>query len=59
MKKAVRLLRPWFALTVQERWFIAGILAIVLVGLAARWAHLRGERPVAYQPVGVEEGAQP
>jgi len=45
-------LKAWFALTVQERWLLAGVLAVFLVGLAARYLHLRQESPEPYHPEG-------
>ncbi|MBN1268338.1 MAG: hypothetical protein JXB04_02025 [Kiritimatiellae bacterium] len=45
-------LRAWFALTEQERWFIAGILLIALVGITARYFHLKGEKAEPYEPEG-------
>ncbi|MBN1270331.1 MAG: hypothetical protein JXB04_12140 [Kiritimatiellae bacterium] len=51
-------LRAWLALTEQERWFIAGILLIALVGLTARYLHLRAETPEPYVPVGVQTTGQ-
>ncbi|HPF98668.1 MAG TPA: hypothetical protein PLE77_01270 [Kiritimatiellia bacterium] len=47
-------LRSWFMLTADERKVLAGIVAIVLVGLIARHLHLRNERPEPYQPAGLE-----
>ena len=47
-------LRSWFMLTADERKVLAGIIAVVLVGLIARYLHLRNERPVPYQPAGLE-----
>ena len=38
---ALRAVRGWFLLTDGERRLVAGILAIFLVGLVARRAHLR------------------
>ena len=43
----------------NQRLFLAGILAIALVGLTARYIHLRNERPEPYRPdapVVTEEG---
>lgn len=38
---ALKAAAAWFAFTPRERWFAAVVLAIFLVGLAARRAHLR------------------
>lgn len=43
-------LRLWFALTSEERVFLAGILLIALIGLTARYLYLRGQRPEPYTP---------
>lgn len=43
--EVTRMTRLWFALTAEERLFVAGILAIALVGVTARWLALRAERP--------------
>lgn len=48
-------LRFWLLLTGSERLWLAGILAILLVGVAARWWHLTRERPDPYVPAGMEE----
>jgi hypothetical protein len=50
-------LRSWFDLTGQERWFVGGILAIALVGLFARYLHLRSEKPAPYRPAVAEASA--
>ncbi len=50
-------LRSWFMLTADEKKVLAGIAAIVLVGLAARYLHLRNEQPEPYQPAGLEQDA--
>jgi hypothetical protein len=47
------LLRAWFALTVAERWFIGGILAIALVGITARYVHLKREHAAPYETEGL------
>jgi len=48
----LRWLRSWFALTPQERRYLAGVLAIAVVGLAARYIHLRTEKPEPYHGEG-------
>ena len=53
MKKTLRQLSYLFTLTREEQVFLAGVLAIALVGIAARYWHLRHEKPEAYQPEGV------
>ncbi|MFH0879361.1 MAG: hypothetical protein V2A34_06575 [Lentisphaerota bacterium] len=40
----------WFDLTQEERRFFLGVLAIALIGLVARFIHLKGEKPENYQP---------
>lgn len=50
-------LRSWFMLTADEKKVLAGIATVVLVGLIARYLHLRGERPEPYQPAGLEQDA--
>jgi hypothetical protein len=49
-RHARRIVRAWFALTAEERLFIAGLLTIILIGLAWRHAHLKGERAEVYDP---------
>jgi hypothetical protein len=46
--------RLWFALTREERLFLGGILLIVLVGLTARYVHLKNQKPEPYEPVTQE-----
>ena len=48
-------LRAWFDLAPDERKFVAGILAIALVGLVARYIHLKNQKPEAIVPEGVEQ----
>lgn len=43
--------KGWFSLSRKEQWFIAGILALFLLGLAARHLHLRRQHP---DPVRVD-----
>ncbi len=43
-------LRAWFDLAPDERRFLAGILAIAVIGLTARYLHLRKEKPAPYPP---------
>jgi hypothetical protein len=50
-------LRAWFDLAPGERRFLAGVLAIALVGLAARYLHLKHESPQPYAPPGLEQAA--
>ena len=33
----------WLYLTRQERWLVLGILLLALIGLTARYIHLRGQ----------------
>ena len=50
-----------FALTREERLLLGGILAIALIGLAARYYYWKCQKPEAFQPEGVGqlEPAQP
>lgn len=50
---AVKAVAAWFAFAPRERWFAAVVLAIFLIGLAARRAHLRG---LAADPAPPPEG---
>lgn len=47
-------LRAWFLLTRDERRFVAAIVLIFLIGLTARYLHLRSEKAEAYTPAGLE-----
>ena len=49
-------LAAWVAMTPAERLWVGAILAILLLGLAARWWHLSRERPEPYVPAGLETG---
>ncbi len=49
------ILRAWFFLTYHERLFLAGILVILLIGIVARYFHLKGENPNPYNPKGLEQ----
>jgi hypothetical protein len=51
----LRWLRAWFDLAPDERKFVAGILAIALVGMVARYVHLRNEKPETCRPEGAEQ----
>jgi hypothetical protein len=51
-------LRSSFDLAPDERKFVAGILAIALVGLVARYVHLKNQKPEPVAPEGVEQAAQ-
>lgn len=51
-------LRNWFVLTADEKRVIALIVAIAIVGVIARYLHLRGERADAYEPQGLGLVAQ-
>jgi hypothetical protein len=46
--------RSWFVLTARERRVAAGILVLFLLGLAARHAALKRERPDPVRPDGIE-----
>lgn len=53
IKKAswdARWLRAWFSMTADERLVVAGILAIALVGLSARYWHLKHQQAEPYEP---------
>ena len=51
-------LRSWFDLAPDERKFVAGILAIALVGLVARYVHLKNQKPEPVVPEGVEQAGR-
>ncbi|MFH0953364.1 MAG: hypothetical protein V1873_03445 [Verrucomicrobiota bacterium] len=51
----LRWLRAWFDLTADERKFVAGILVIAVIGLAARYFHLKNQKAEPYQPEGVRQ----
>jgi hypothetical protein len=48
-----------FDFTAEERLFLAAVVAIFLLGLAARYAWLRSRRPEPNRPDGVERIDQP
>lgn len=50
----VEALRSFFSLTPQERWFLATVMAIFLVGLAVKYLRLR-----RLEPVPVPEPVEP
>ena len=54
----LRWLRSWFDLAPDERKFLAAILAIALVGLAARYVHLKNQKPEPVVPQGVEQAGR-
>lgn len=54
----LRWLRSWFDLAPDERTFVAGILAIALVGLVARYVHLKNQKPEPIAPEGVEQAGR-
>ena len=49
-----RVVRSWFVLTPQELLFLGGVLAILLIGLVARYLHLKSEQAEPYTPAGLE-----
>lgn len=53
MKKILKNLALLFVLTRGEVRLVAAILAIFVIGLAARYWHLKNERPAAFEPQGV------
>lgn len=55
VQPGVAIVRSWFTLSPQEISVLAGVLAIFLLGLLARYVILRGEKPEFYQPTGVAE----
>jgi hypothetical protein len=56
------ILQAWWALTREERWLVASIVGLSLLGLTARYLHLRGQTPTPLDPparsVLFHEGAQ-
>lgn len=50
------LLRAWFTLTPQEQRLLLGVLALTLIGLTARYWHLRNQQPIS---VPAPEAASP
>lgn len=40
------LVRAWFSVTAQERRLLFGLVALFLIGLTARYLHLRHAEPV-------------
>jgi hypothetical protein len=54
---AIAAVRAWFILTVEERWFVAGVLAIFLIGLAARHTHLKRMEATPVPPPAEDAGA--
>jgi hypothetical protein len=53
MKKTIKRLTLLFVLTRSETRLVAAILAIFAIGLAARYWHLKNEKPVPFTPPGV------
>jgi hypothetical protein len=51
-------LRSWFDLAPDERKFVAGILAIALVGLVARYVHLKNQKPEPAVPEGMAQAGR-
>lgn len=45
----------WFALTKEERWLLAGVLGLALLGLTARYLHLRGQTAEPIVPPGLSQ----
>jgi hypothetical protein len=43
----------WFELTERERLLLLAVLAVLLLGLVARYIHLRRLGPVPYTPAGL------
>lgn len=48
-------LQASFWLTNQEKSYIMVVCTIFLIGLVARYFHLKNEMPEAYVPAGLEE----
>jgi len=53
-----KIIRSWFALTPGECIVLGGILLIFLIGLMARYLHLRGSKAELYEPAGLETGVR-
>jgi len=51
-------LQASFWLTGQEKRYILVICALALLGIAARYFHLKNEKPEVYAPAGIEETEQ-
>ena len=47
-----------FALTREEKLLLATVLGVALVGLIARYVHLRGIKPVPYVPANLPASMQ-
>ena len=45
MKDTLSHLRSWFVLTKEERIALATVLVIALIGLLARYQHLKNQKP--------------
>lgn len=52
------ILKPWFLLTGQEQRAVLLILALAIIGLAARYWHLHRELPDPYEPAGLDHPAK-
>jgi len=51
-------LQASFWLTEQEKRYVLVICALALLGIAARYFHLKNEKAEAYIPAGIEETEQ-
>lgn len=49
-KVLYRRVAAWFTLTRDERWLVAGVLALLLLGLGARTWHQARQRSAPYVP---------
>lgn len=48
-------IRLWFGLTANERMYVAVVLLIALIGLVARYSHLKRERAEPFDPAELEQ----
>lgn len=59
MKAPRRWLVSTFALTREEKILLGTVLGVAVVGLAARYAHLRGRKPEPYVPANLPAAQRP
>ena len=52
-QEVTTIFRAWFSLTRQEQLLLSAVLAIILVGVTARYFHLKNEKPEPYDPEGI------
>ena len=53
-KKAPLLIRAWFGLTRNEKWFLFTVLSIALIGSIARYFYLKNQQTRPYYPEGLK-----